>query len=283
MVAARSDGWIAGNAPGQIARAIRAMILAHADMLYRRSKAAARFFETRMEILALAWLCVFVPVAVLKVCFAVSPVHGLADLAALAVPYLLIGFAPLAGFAVASGSFPRRLLCGQPGFRFAVFGKWRRLDVMEVRSNPAFGPVGFMASLLIGMLLNVVVRSFEFMLAVPAMNGHAPEWGQMLFLLMAADTMVMNFFYMVAFVMALRAIPLFPRMLLFIWVLDIAIQLTIARSIAAISGLPWQVAMPLRDLLEGNVTKVLISAALWLPYLILSERVNVTYRHRAAR
>ena len=32
--------------------------------------------------------------------------------------------------------------------------------------------------------------------------------------------------------------------------------------------------------LEGNVRKVLISMALWLPYLILSTRANVTFRHR---
>jgi hypothetical protein len=33
-------------------------------------------------------------------------------------------------------------------------------------------------------------------------------------------------------------------------------------------------------MLTGNVKKVLISMALWLPYLLLSTRVNVTYRHR---
>jgi hypothetical protein len=40
------------------------------------------------------------------------------------------------------------------------------------------------------------------------------------------------------------------------------------------------VASALHTLLEGNVKKVLISMALWLPYLLLSTRVNVTYRHR---
>jgi len=29
-----------------------------------------------------------------------------------------------------------------------------------------------------------------------------------------------------------------------------------------------------------NVEKVLISICVWLPYLLLSKRVNVTYRHR---
>ena len=36
----------------------------------------------------------------------------------------------------------------------------------------------------------------------------------------------------------------------------------------------------LENLLEGNVKKVLISVALWLPYLLMSTRVNVTYRSR---
>ena len=31
---------------------------------------------------------------------------------------------------------------------------------------------------------------------------------------------------------------------------------------------------------DGNVKKVLISTCLWLPYLLLSKRVNVTFRHR---
>ena len=38
----------------------------------------------------------------------------------------------------------------------------------------------------------------------------------------------------------------------------------------------------INDLLGGNIEKVMISATLWLPYLILSERVNLTYRSRIA-
>jgi hypothetical protein len=33
-------------------------------------------------------------------------------------------------------------------------------------------------------------------------------------------------------------------------------------------------------LVHGNIAKVLISAFVWLPYLILSDRVNITYRQR---
>jgi hypothetical protein len=46
------------------------------------------------------------------------------------------------------------------------------------------------------------------------------------------------------------------------------------------AGLPPQVGHALGELLEGNVKKVLISAALWSPYLLLSRRVNLTYRCR---
>ena len=82
--------------------------------------------------------------------------------------------------------------------------------------------------------------------------------------------------------MTKQTVPLFPRMLLFAWTLDIAMQLAIAKTIMATSGVPAQVTAPLHALLEGNIAKVLISAFVWLPYLILSDRVNVTYRQRAA-
>jgi hypothetical protein len=132
-------------------------------------------------------------------------------------------------------------------------------------------------------LLNIVLRSGEFLLAVPALNGHAPAWGQKFLFLMTGDVVVMSFLYMVCFVMALRSYPYFPRMLLLVWATDIAAQLVIAWQLAATPGLPPQVAGSLGALLDGNVKKVFISVMVWLPYLILSERVNVTYRLRTAR
>jgi len=200
---------------------------------------------------------------------------------ALILPYILIALAPIAGFIVASGSFPRGRLTAQPAMRFSFYGRWRRVGVLQARASPVFGPAGFMASLLIGMLLNVVVRSFEFLVAMPALGGSAPAWSERLFMLMAADVIVLSFFYVVCFVMALRTVPLFPRMLLFAWVLDVFMQLLIAREIAGTPGLPAMVAEPLHGLLQGNITKVMISIVVWLPYLILSDRVNITYRLRA--
>ena len=256
------------------------MFLRYCGKLSRRSAAIASFFESRMGAVALAWAAVFTLGCLPRLLFPVTPLSRWSDFAGLVVPYLLVALAPIAGFAVAAGSFPRGLLSAQPAIRLSLYGRWRSLGVVEARQNRVFGPAGFMASLLIGLLLNVVVRSFEFLLAMPAMGGAAPLWGDRLFALMAADVIVMNFFYMVCFVMALRTVPLFPRMLLFAWVLDVALQLMIARTIAATPGVPAMVSAPLHALLEGNITKVLISAFVWLPYLILSDRVNVTYRQR---
>lgn len=253
----------------------------YARSLHARSRSVVAFLYQRMSALALAWLCISLLLGMAKVATAISPVRSWADLAQLALPYLLISLAPIAGYLVANGAFSRQKLLAQPSIRLARIGRWTALDRAQARANPAFGPTGFMASLLVGMLLNVVIRTFEFMTAVPAMNGHAPLWGQAIFHVMAADVIMMNFFYMVCFVMALRSVPLFPRMLLYAWMVDITMQLVIARHVAAHGDLPGTVAAGLLDLLQGNVTKVVISACVWLPYLVLSERVNVTYRCRS--
>lgn len=233
-----------------------------------------------MGAVAAAWIAVFALASLPRTLFPATPVEGIGGLAMHLLPFVLIALAPIAGFMVAAGSFPRGLLSGQPMLRLAIYGRWRELGLLEAHNHPVFGPAGFMASLLVGMMLNVVVRSFEFLAAMPAMGGSAPEWGNTMFALMAADVVVMNFFYMVCFVMALRSVPLFPRMLLFAWGADITMQFVIGQTIAGLHDIPAQVMEPLHGLLDGNVKKVLISACVWLPYLILSDRVNVTYRRR---
>jgi len=75
-------------------------------------------------------------------------------------------------------------------------------------------------------------------------------------------------------------VPLFPRLLAAVWMVDLAMQLGIAGAVASSDGLPPAVGDALHTLLDGNVKKVLISVALWLPYLLMSKRVNVTFRHR---
>ncbi|MES2493117.1 MAG: DUF2569 domain-containing protein [Pseudomonadota bacterium] len=263
-------------------RTLQPAVAAYAQTLTRRSAAVPRALNARIEAFTLIWAAVFIAISLPRLVSPATAPRGLFDALAVAVPYLLIALAPLAGHRLAAASFPSGIRTAQPGIRLSVYGRWRSLSVLDARANPSFGPAGFMASLLIGLLLNIPVRSVEFVVAMPAVSGNAPGWSQALFLLLAADVVVMSFFYMVCFVMALRTVPLFPRMLLFAWVLDVTAQMIIAREIGAMPGLPAQVALPLRELLHGNIVKVMISAFVWLPYLILSERVNVTYRQRAS-
>jgi hypothetical protein len=249
-------------------------------LLAERSRRLVLGLARRMEIVILIWLLAFGVAAAIRAAFALTPIRGLVDFAEIFLPYALAALAPIAGYRIAMAAFPSGMLPAQPGLRLAQYGRWRALGPLDARAHPAFGPFGFMASLMIGMLLNVVLRSFEFLLAVPAMNHHAPAWGARIFQVMAFDVIAMNFLYAMCFVMALRSIPLFPRMLLAVWTMDLFMQVAIASSVAGVAEVPPPVALALRDLLGSNVTKVLISMAVWLPYLLLSERVNVTYRSR---
>lgn len=261
-------GWIRGAFDAWCAR------------LMDRSAAIARFLDCRIEAVALAWLAIFSLAALPRLLLPETPVVGLGGLLRHVLPYVAIGLAPIAGFLIAAGSFPRGVLNEQPSIRLAKWGHWRRLSVLEARQSPAYGPRGFVVSLLVGMLLNVVVRSLEFLTSMPAMGSLAPEWGNRIFMATAADVIVMNFFYVVCFVMALRSVPLFPRMLVLAWGIDIMMQLTIWKVAMSAPGVPLPVSSALMDLLQGNITKVMISAVVWLPYLLLSERINVTYRNR---
>ena len=137
-----------------------------------------------------------------------------------------------------------------------------------------------MVSLLIGMMLNVPLRAAEYLTAIPPLPEASPAWFSTLHFAMTFDFILLSSLYMIAFVAALCRVPLFPRLLVAIWMCDLAMQLITATLVASVPGLPAGVAAALHSLLEGNSKKVLISMALWLPYLLLSTRVNVTYRHR---
>ena len=251
--------------------------------LYRKSVTAVASLEAGFGKVLLGWTVVLSLICGLRIAFAVSPITGPVSFMQTALPYILVVAAPIAAWFLADSAFPRGRLLQQPTIRLSRYGKWKSVDALSQRAHPAFGPTGMMASLLIGMLLNVPVRSMEFLAAIPAMNGNAPLWGQVIFGMMTMDVVVMNFLYTVAFVMALRAVPWFPRLLLLCWGVDITMQLMIANMVTATPGLPHGVASAMGDLLQGNMKKVMISVAIWLPYLILSERVNLTYRARVAR
>jgi hypothetical protein len=136
-----------------------------------------------------------------------------------------------------------------------------------------------MVSLLVGMMINVPIRALEYIAVMPPVPSSAPHWLLTLRFAMTLDVVLLSSLYMVAFVAALRKVPLFPRLLAAIWMVDLAMQLGIAQMVGR-EALPADVGESLGDLLSGNMKKVLISVGVWLPYLLLSKRVNLTYRSR---
>ena len=254
----------------------------YSHALYRRSLAVAPFLSQRMAWIAAAWIAFAGGAAALRMAFPASPVHNASDALPMVVMYGAIIAAPVSGYLLARSAFSGDRAREPLMFHFSFVGKWRRISPDQASAHPMFGPVGFLASLLLGLILNVLIRSGEFFVAVPGISMHAPDWAMTLFIVMSLDLVVMNFFYMVAFVMALRNVPLFPRMLLFVWLTDIVMQLMIADQLSQIGSLPAAVTAPLVTLLEGNLTKVAISIVVWLPYMLLSDRVNVTDRSRLA-
>lgn len=244
--------------------------------LRARSSALLMKIEGGLDRILIGWLLIAGLAATLR--GVTSPINGSVT-AVDVLPLLLVVLAPVASVVLALRWFSNGAQMAQPEFRLARIGRWRDVSPSEAARHPLFGPSGIMVSLLVGTMLNVPVRVAEYLAAMPMLTGPVPEWLSVLHAMMTIDVVVLTSLYCIAFVAALRCVPLFPRLLFAIWLVDLAMQLLIARA-AAGTGLPPDVAASLSGLLEGNVKKVLISAALWLPYLILSKRVNVTYRKR---
>ena len=253
------------------------------DRLSGESRRMALLLELKIELLLHCWLWFCVVLGGLKLLglAALMPkaVH-LADLPMLALPYLLIALAPVAGYRVATACFPAGRLLAQPGLRLARFGRWRAVPAFEASSAPSYGPGGVIVSLIAGLLISIVLRSGEYFVAIPAIPLLAPVWARTIIQVMTIDMVVMGFLYSVCFVMALRSVPYFPRMMVLTWVTDLTMQLGIASTMAATPDLPVEVAQALQPFVTGNLQKVLISVTLWLPYLLVSRRVNLTFRHR---
>jgi hypothetical protein len=248
--------------------------------LAARSAALVGRLEVGLPRLAALWIVAASFGCGLRMAFAATPVVRPVDELANILFYLLVVAAPIATGLLALSFFPANAFISQPRTRLARFGRWRRIDAVAARRMPLFGASGFMASLLIGILINIPLRTMEFLTAVPALSGNAPAWFHALHAMMTIDVLLLSSLYAFAFVMALRHVPSFPRFLAAVWAIDILMQIVIARVMANMPDLPVAVAHSLGDMLEGNLKKVLISVTIWLPYLLLSRRVNLTYRAR---
>jgi hypothetical protein len=194
--------------------------------------------------------------------------------------YMLLIVAPFASTLLALRWFADGERLPQPKTRLAAFGKWHQLRLDQAKRHRLYGTSGIMVSLLVGMMLNVPMRVLEYLAAIPPLPAVSPSWLSALHFGMTFDAVLFSSLYMIAFVAALRHAPMFPRLLLSIWIADLAMQVVTAKLVTSAGSVPAGVASALHDILTGNVKKVLISMALWLPYLLLSTRVNVTYRHR---
>ena len=232
--------------------------------------------EGGLDRIMMGWLLVAGLASALRIATSPAGTPGLDTVA----PYLLLILVPFASMVLALRWFADGDSQPQPEIRLARVGRWRSVSEGEAKRHRLYGAGGIMVSLLVGILLNVPIRALEYLGAMPAISGPVPSWLSTLHMAMTFDVVVMSALYTIAFVAALRRVPLFPRLLVAIWLLDVAMQLVIANLVAAAPNLPRDVAGALQTLLEGNGKKVLISAAIWLPYLLLSKRVNVTYRHR---
>jgi hypothetical protein len=255
----------------------RAAALAVGHRLHAKSAALLHSLEGGLPRIMTWWFVAAMLASALRI--AVSPLNATPSLETY-LPYVLLVTAPLLSMALALHWFRGGDRLPQPATRLAIVGRWRSLPAHEARRHPLFGTSGIMVSLLVGMLLNVPVRALEYLAAMPALAGDVPPWLSTLRFGLTLDVVLLSSLYTIAFVAALRRVPLFPRLLAAIWMIDLAMQLGIAGAVASSDGLPPAVGDALRTLLDGNVKKVLISVGLWLPYLLMSKRVNVTFRHR---
>ena len=254
------------------------MLEAARQRVIERSVALRGSIESNLDRIVQFWLVTIGLASAVRV--AASPIRGPVSGIDLFAPYALLIAAPVVSLFLALRWFADGANHPQPSLRLARLGRWTAVSQRQARRHPLYGADGIMVSLLVGILLNVPVRAAEYFMAMPALSGNVPAWLATLRLAMTVDVVVMTSLYTIAFVAALRRVPIFPRLLAGLWALDLAMQFATARLVAAESGLPPSVAEALHGLIEGNVWKVLISMALWAPYLMLSKRVNVTYRHR---
>ena len=256
------------------------MLVAVGQRLHSKSVAMLGSIEGGLPRMMKWWLIAALLASTLRI--VLSPLHGHMPALGTLLPYVLLVLAPAASMALALRWFADGDRQPQPVTRLARVGRWRQVSADEARSHPLYGTTGLMVSLLVGMLLNVPIRALEYWASMPPIMGPVPQWLSVLHMMMTLDVVLLTSLYTIAFVAALRRVPLFPRLLVAIWLVDLAMQLLIAQAVTGAPGLPAQVGQALHALLDGNVKKVLISVGLWLPYLLLSRRVNVTYRSRVS-
>ena len=254
------------------------MLERYSDKMRARSATLLVSLEGRLDQILQFWLVVAGLIAAARIYFSPPPTGGTP--VATFASYMLVVVAPFASTLPGAALVQGRASAAAAGDTPCSGRQVADADTVRGAARPLYGTTGIMVSLMVGTMLNVPVRAAEYFTAMPPIPAAAPSWLSALHFAMTLDFVMFGSLYMIAFVAALRRVPLFPRLLAAIWMGDLAMQLLTAKLVVAAGPLPPAVATALQSMLEGNVKKVLISAALWLPYLLLSKRVNVTFRHR---
>jgi len=230
--------------------------------LHSRSAALLLTLEGGLPRFAVLWLTFILGASAFRL--ATSPFDGLPAWTSIAA-FILLAVAPIGSALLALHWFGE--------------SKDVRRVPRAVRRHPLYGPGGIMVSLLVGLLINVPLRAGEYLVAMPALGGSVPPWLATLHFVLTLDVVLFASLYTIAFVAALKRSSAFPPLLMLIWLADVAMQIGIGQAVAVAGGLPPAVDAALHRLLDGNLLKVLVSAALWVPYLLLSTRVAITYLH----
>ncbi|WP_152569546.1 MULTISPECIES: hypothetical protein [Sphingomonas] len=158
----------------------------------------------------------------------------------------------------------------------ALFGG--RIAPPVLARHPLYGAGGLMLSLLLALLAAILLRGLSFLTAIPAAGADSSPWLGALHSWLTADATLACSLYAIAFAAGLRRSGHFPALLASAWAIDLAMQVIMTGAARGMM-LPPEVAAAFTLLLHGNLTRVLVSLAIWMPYLLLSRRVAITYRH----
>lgn len=223
------------------------------------------------------WIMLVTGIAIIKAASPVTAPHNWAEAIELTLPFLVVAAAPVLGYRFGTALFASR---EQPAIRLAIYGQWRPATSDEMgQTGKALRSFAWF-SLVSGILLNVPFRAFEYLTSIPAVTSSDPVWAHIIQRSFTIDCALACFAYAMCFAAAVQRSPLFARALVAAWMIDLALQAMIAVQVGNAPGIPAFLLEPMHALLGTNVKKVAISMSIWVPYLLISDNLNLILRKR---
>src|SRR5438309_589524 len=111
--------------------------------------------------------------------------------------YLLVVVAPVVSTLLALRWFADGDKQPQPNTRLAIVGRWRSISATDASRHALFGAGGIMASLLVGMMLNVPVGAAEYFASMPPLPVKAPGWLSALHFALTLNVVLFGSLYMI--------------------------------------------------------------------------------------